>query len=261
MEVEDQVLCKLFHAGVLVRTALLIAVSVYIAKGDIITASLYSPFGGPSAVVIDLDGITPPSQSTLTGTGYSIQFSPGFSSNEGIVQGSVSDVCAVPVAGVSGGQPEYLTGGYGSPLTTDISASGNYLSTGLGTITITFTDPHNSLILLWGSIDTGNSVTLNDAANFAATGTDIQAAAAGFVSNGYQGPGGSAYVAIDTDTPFTVATFTSSVISFEFAGVEAATLPSVPEPSSMTLIGIGIGIGLLAARRRRIARPVAQGHS
>ena len=161
---------------------------------------------------------------------------------------------------MSGGQPEYLTGGYGSPLTTDISASGNYLSTGLGTITITFTDPHNSLVLLWGSIDTGNSVTLNDAANFTATGTEIQAAAAGFVSNGYQGPGGSAWVAVDTDTPFTTATFTSSSISFEFAGVETTTLPSVPEPSSMVLIGTGIGIGFLAVRRRRITRPATQGH-
>ena len=253
-------LCKLFRTGAFVRTALLIAVSVCIAKGDTITASLYSPFGGPSPVVIDLDAITPPSQSTLTGTGYSIDFSPGFSSNEGVVQGSASGAYAVPVAGVSAGQPEYLTGGYGSPLTTDISASGNYLSTGLGTITITFTDPHNSLVLLWGSIDTGNSVTLNDAENFTATGTEIQAAAAGFVSNGYQGPGGSAWVAVDTDTPFTTATFTSSSISFEFAGVETTTLPSVPEPSSMVLIGTGIGIGFLAVRRRRITRPATQGH-
>ena len=69
-------LCKLFHTGAFVRTALLIAVSVCIAKGDTITASLYSPFGGPLPVVIDLDAITPPSQSTLTGTGYSIRFLP-----------------------------------------------------------------------------------------------------------------------------------------------------------------------------------------
>ncbi len=225
-----------------------------IAKGDTITASLYFPFGGPTPVVVDLNGITPPSQSTVTGTGFSIAFSSGFSSDEGVVQGALADYYAVPVAGVSGGQPEYLTGGYGSPLTTDISASGNYLSTGLGTITVTFTEPQDSLVLLWGSIDTGNSLTLNDAENFTVTGTEVQAAAMGFVSNGYQGPGGSAYVGIDTDTPFTTATFTSNTVSFEFAGIAASTAPfsAVPEPSSMALIGIGIGIGFVAVRRRQV---------
>lgn len=242
--------CKLFAFA---KTAVLIAATVCIAKGDTITANIFASDVGVIPVEVDLDGITTPSQSPLTGTGYSVSFSPGFSVDEGVVQGAQSGYYAVPVAGVSGGEPEYLTGGSGSALTTDISGSGNYLSTGLGTITITFTEPQDSLALLWGSIDRGNSLTLNDTDNLTVTGTEIQDAAGGFVSNGYQGPGGSAYVIIDTDTSFTTASFTSNVVSFEFAGVAASTAPftAMPEPASMALIVIGIGIGLVGVRRRQ----------
>jgi len=122
--------------------------------------------------------------------------------------------------------------------------SGNYLSTGLGRITITFNSPQSSLALLWGSIDTGNSLVFNDAAAFVLTGTAVQAAAAGFVGNGFQGPGGSAYVVINTNTSFTTVTAVSSQISFEFAGIAAATTPFTftPEPVSLILFGTGIGL-------------------
>jgi hypothetical protein len=65
-------------------------------------------------------------------------------------------------------------------------------------------------------------LTFNDAARFVVTGSEVQTAAAGFVSNGFQGPGGSAYVVVDTSTPFTTVTAASTQISFEFAGVAVA---------------------------------------
>ena len=130
------------------------------------------------------------------------------------------------MGGVTGGLAEYLTGGFGSSLSTNIGASGNYLSTGLGgTITINFVLPQTSFALLWGSIDGGNLLRFNDASNFNVTGTAVQAAAAGFVGSGFQGPGGSAYVVVNTDTPFTTVTATSSVISFEFVPIAASTTP------------------------------------
>jgi hypothetical protein len=169
-----------------------------------------------------------------------------------LVQGAAGGLHAIPVAGVSGTAPTYLTGNYGSSTTTSAAASGNYFSTGTGTITFTFSTPQTSLALLWGSIDTTNSLSFNDASSFKVTGSAVQAAAAGFASNGFQGPGGSAYVVVNTTTPFTTVTATSSVVSFEFAGVAAdtAAFTATPEPASFLLFGLGLGLVAFGAYRR-----------
>jgi hypothetical protein len=224
-----------------------------LANADSITAVLSAPTAptGTSPTVVSLSGITAPSQTTLTGSGYTVSFST--TSDQGLVQGSIYGRHAVPVGGVtSGGTPEYLTGDFGSTLTTDITKSGNYFSTGSQSITFTFSTPETSLALLWGSIDDGNSLVFSN--GLIVTGTEVQDAAKGFVSNGYQGPGGSAYVVIDTTVPFTSFTAASSVVSFEFGAVAASTVPfdTAPEPISLLLTTAGIGlIGLLILRRRR----------
>jgi len=175
------------------------------------------------------------------------------------VHGALEGQYAIPVGGATVSPtvaPEYLTDGYGSSLTTSAGASGNYLSTGVGTITITFATPQTSLVLLWGSVDTYNTLTLND--GYSLTGTDV-ATQAGFLADGTQGVGGSTYVRITPSTPFTSATFTSTMNSFEFAGVAAST---TPEPSGMVLMGtIVIAIGFVAVRRRRITKAATLGQS
>ncbi len=190
----------------------------------------------------------------ITGSGYTVSFSTA--ANQGVVQGPAHALRAVPVAGVSGSTPEYLTGNYGSALTTNAAASGNYLSTGTGSITFTFSTPQTSLAVLWGSIDPGNSLTFNDAGSYKVTGTAVQAAAGNFAGNGFQGPGGSAYVVVDTSTPFTTVTANSSIVSFEFAGLAADTAPftATPEPSSFLLFGLGLAMtGLGVFKRYRAA--------
>ena len=227
---------------------LLLAASAGIANASTITASLFSPDAGLGPVIIDLTGITPPSHTDFLGTGYFVSFGSGFSS-QGVVKGALGCCYAIPVAGITAGQPEYLTGGYGSLLTTIAADSGNYFSTGTGSITINFNQPETWFGLLWGSIDTENLLTFKNGNNtvFTVTGTAVQNAAAGFLSNGFQGPGGSAYVLVNTDTPFTSVVASSGVVSFEFGGVVGSP---VPEPSSfLCLFGIGVGI---VARRRRI---------
>jgi hypothetical protein len=206
------------------------------------SASLYTPQlpSGTTNTVIDLQGISTPSQAPVVGSGYSLTFS--VAGDQGVVQGTAGGVHATPVAGVSGGNATYLTGNFGSGQTTDVTASGNYLSTGTGTITLTFDAPQTSLALLWGSIDTGNVVTFGNAAGDTLTGATVQGLASGFVSNGFQGPGGSAYVVANSDTPFSTVTFSSNVVSFEFAGVVASEgmISNVPLPASAPLFGAAL---------------------
>jgi hypothetical protein len=222
-----------------------IVLSLGVAEGGTITASVFSPIApaGSSPVVIDLFGITGPSQASLTGSGFSISFA-GVGPIQGVVQGTLAPVGhGAPVAGVTGGAPEYLTGGFGSPLTTNIGNSGNYLSTGLGTITINFVMPQTSFALLWGSIDVGNSLSFNDASHFTLSGSAVQAAATDLVGFGFLGPGGSAYVVVNTDTPFTTVTATSSNISFEFVPIAASSIPfetANPEPAVFVLMAGGL---------------------
>jgi hypothetical protein len=220
-----------------------------IANADTITASLFTPLppAGVSPTLLSLSRIPTPSQSTITTSAYSISFSTA--ADQGVVQGT-NPGHAEPVAGVSGATPEYLTGDFGSSLTTNIADSGNYLSTGTGTITITFSTPESSLALLWGSIDTGNSLRFSD--GFTVTGTMVQQAAAGFAGYGFQGPGGSAYVVVDTTTPFTSVTATSTTVSFEFANITTADAPftTTPEPPTNVVLGLGLIVVAVVVRRR-----------
>jgi len=250
---------RISRTAVSVGTALLLAASAGIANAATIQASLFEPDVGLGPVVIALAGITPtPSQTGISAADYSISFLPGFSSAQGIVNGPASNLYAIPVAGINGAaQPEYLTGDFGSALTSDAGKSGNYFSTGTGSIVITFASPQTWLALLWGSVDKGtngglgNFLTFNDLANSVVTGQEVQDAAKGFVGNGYQGAGGSAYVIVHTDTPFTTVTASSSVVSFEFGGVAGSNsgFTIVPEPSSVCYL-FGAGIGIVAMRRR-----------
>lgn len=247
---------KLVRSFIWATAALALAVAVPQVHADTISASLFSPLPPPAGsvtTILDTTGVTAPSQSTVTGSGYSISFS-SVPSTQGIVQGDLSAIHAVPVGGVTGGgAPTYLTGNYGSALTPTIANSGNYFSTGLGNITFTFDAPQTSLALLWGSIDTTNSLTFNNATNYTVTGTAVQTAAAGFISNGFQGPGGSAYVIVNTTTPFTSFTATSGVVSFEFAGVAASNqaFSQIPEPGSVALLGLGLSVAGFVLHRRK----------
>ena len=230
--------------AVFVGTALLLATGA-IANASTITASLFSPDAGLGPVVISLTGIPVVSRATFSGPGYSVDFL--VDSDQGVVRGALGGYYAIPVGGVTdGGDPKYLMGDYGSHLTTDAAASGNYFSTGTGSITINFNQSERWLALLWGSIDTGNQLTFKngDTTVFTVDGTQVQNAAAGFVSNGFQGPGGSAYVLINTSTPFTSVVASSGTVSFEFGGVVASP---VPEPSSFWCL-FGLGIGIVALR-------------
>ena len=232
--------------AVFVGSALLLAAGAGMGNASTITASLFSPEAGLGPVILDLSTVTATSHASFSGTGYSISFA--VDPDQGVVRGALASKYAIPVAGVLNGNAEYLTGGYGSPLTTNTADSGNYLSTGTGTVTIDFSQQETWLALLWGSIDTGNRLTFKNGTTtvFTVTGTDVQNAAAGFVGNGFQGAGGSAYVLVNTSTPFTSVIASSGTVSFEFGGVAAS---AVPEPGTFGCL-FGVGVALVALRRR-----------
>jgi hypothetical protein len=246
---------KRLLAALLAGTAIAALAGPAQASPLTITASLYNPpVTAGASTVIDLTGITPASDATITTSAYTISFS--VTAGQGVVQGPLSGAYAVPVAGASGGQPLYLTGNYGSALTPNIASSGNYLSTGVGTITIAFTSEQTAFAMLWGSIDSFNAVTFLQGTTTVGTVAGDDAATAlgnGFEANGSQGAGGSGYVIVNSTTAFNTITFSSTTPSFEFAGIVTSVDPiGIPEPISLALFGAGLA-GLGAVRWRRTA--------
>lgn len=246
---------KVFTRQSILASALLSLGFANVASASIIASSMDTPLTALGNVItpIALNSGVPTGNAAIVGLSYTVDFATD--ADQGVVKGTTITKHATPVAGASGVSPEYLTGDYGSPLTTSIASSGEYLSTGFGTITITFSAPQTSFALLWGSIDTGNKLTFNNSTHEVVTGADVQAATPGFVGDGYQGDGGSAYVVIDPISPFTSVTATSTKGSFEFsaeAGVFEPTPGGIanPEPADMLLLGSGlIAIAFLGLRK------------
>ncbi len=170
--------------------------------------------------------------------------------NQGVVSGSLAGYYAAPVSGGTVNQPTLW--------------SAPYFSTGLGYITLTFSQAQTYFGLLWGSVDHGstyNYIEFLDVTPTAVTwiatitGNDIYAATQSSAPNGAQGYGGSYYVGLqDTAGIFNEIVLGSSVVSFEAADIQYAdatvSLTGVPEPATASVLGV-TALGLLPFRRRR----------
>ena len=150
------------------------------------------------------------------------------------VQGAQSGHYAAP----------FLSGGNGSNFGSQMNGAdaSTYLATGAAgsSVTLAFVGPTRYMGLLWGSVDTYNTLTfytdngMTQVGQF--TGANVTAAA-----NGNQGADGTYYVNINLSDPFTSVVATSSSYAFEFDNVAISANPlKVPEPGTAGVFLLGL---------------------
>lgn len=119
-----------------------------------------------------------------------------------------------------------------------------YLTSGTtgGIISLSFNSPITYFGLLWGSVDTYNTLTFyGENKSWGVTGSDVKLNA-----NGNQGEGGSLYVNFFSDLPIFRVEATSSQFAFELDNVAYS---ATPEAATLT-IWSGLGLcGWFAYRR------------
>lgn len=130
-----------------------------------------------------------------------------------------------------------------------------YLTTGIGEVTLQLDGHHQYFGLLWGSVDDYNSLSFYDGTTllFSFSGLDVDG-----LGNGSQGADGTLYVNIDSDIPFDRVVASSTGYGFEFDNVALDVNPNelpnnpVPEPGTLALLGLGLLAGI-AIRYRWVA--------
>jgi hypothetical protein len=163
-----------------------------------------------------------------TAGGSSGGITVSFTTDGQAVQGSLSGVYAAPYLSNNNGVP-FLDPNNGPDTTT-------YLSTGIGSVTLTMPGQEMYIGLLWGSVDSYNSLSLYNGSTLVGTvtGTDVTSNA-----NGDQGVSGTYYVNINSTESFNTVVASSTQYAFEFDNV-AFNSQAVPEPSSFALALIGM---------------------
>lgn len=130
----------------------------------------------------------------------------------------------------------------------------NYLTAGIDSVTMMFSSPQYYLGILWGSVDSYNTLSFYNGKPIPAnligsiTGSDILAGA-----NGDQGYLGTLYENINSTTAFTSVVATSSQYAFEFDNVAFASFPvGVPEPATYALLLSGLLTAGLFKNSRKV---------
>lgn len=184
----------------------------------------------------NFDGLSTGASGGATSSGIVVSF--GFDGQA--VQGNSAGIYAAPF--LSNNNGTLFGDANNGPDTT------TYLTTGLGSATLTFPALEQYVGLLWGSVDQYNTLEFFNGATMVGsiTGGDVSAAA-----NGDQGANGTFYVNINSTSPFDSIVATSSEYAFEFDNVAFnPTQVSVSEPGALGTFGLAL-LMLGAALRLR----------
>ncbi len=226
---------NILAAGVLTAACTVAAQS---ANASLIVNALVG--GAPSgANYANFDNLPLGSAGGMSG-GIGVSFTTG---DGQVVTGAAASLYAAPYISNSNGAP------FGDATVSGPDAT-QYLSTGIGSVTLTLPGTESYFGLLWGSVDSYNSLQFYSGATLVGTvtGTDVVAGA-----NGDQGVNGTYYVNILSTLGFDRVVALSTSYAFEFDNVAFnPTDPNnpVPEPLTLGLLGLGI-LGLGAVRKLR----------
>jgi hypothetical protein len=166
-----------------------------------------------------------------------------FSGSAEVVNGSVQNSYAAPF--LSGGNGT----GFGSPNQPDGQDTTNYLTSGIGNLTFSFSSGQKYLGLLWGSVDDYNTLEFWSGGSLISsfTGLDVTASA-----NGDRGASGTYYVYVnDLDGSFDKVVAKSTTNAFEIDNVSYDTRSHIPD-SGATIALVGAALLGLAALRRKL---------
>jgi hypothetical protein len=210
------------------------------ARADTFSLSAVNGGAATGSTLINFDSFTlgnssPQSEGIL---------SVSLSGPAAVVTGSVTNQYAAPY--LSGGNGAgFGAGGGNQP---DGQDTTNYLTTGVGSVTFSFSSAQKYIGLLWGSVDTYNTLEFWAGGSLVGsyTGGDVTASA-----NGNQGALGTYYVNInDLDGWFDKVVAKSTTNAFEIDNVSYDSRRHVPDSgASLTLLGAAL-VGLAMLRRK-----------
>ena len=222
----------------------ILALGVSVSAAQAASFTVSSAVGGaPTGVSLDNLNWLPLASGGGSNGGVTISFNP----DAGAVQGSASGQYAMPVYSNLNGAAfgDNYNGADQSRYITSGSTGGNNAN---AAATIAFTDYQKYFGLLWGSVDSYNTLSFYDGATLLGTVTGSQASLV--APTGDQGPGGTYYVNIVSDTAFNRVVATSSSYAFEFDNIAYNPTAPVPEPTALLLLGTAL-VGAAHRLRRR----------
>lgn len=184
-----------------------------------------------------------PSNDAVSTVSFGSSASTGLISNAAIIEGSGSEAATISFSGTSGLYSGSTSGVSAAPFTTSGPATNEYLvAQPKGAVTISYASQQQYFGLLWGSVDSYNTLTFYNGSQEVGqlTGSAITTNA-----NGDKGASGSYFVNANfIGVTYNTVVATSTIPAFEFGLISASQTVQNISPAPIALPGATPG-GLL----------------